>query len=258
VQNLLAQKKNPNWQDENGKTGLSWAAGKPDTNIAARPEKIYEQIVALLLHNPHCPERTINPGHTQYDPSCSLCICANPNSRDNKGKTPLHWAAGDARCLEIVQLLLAASADPNAEDYEGRHPLDWAASFGCYAIASELLHHGAHVDTQNPCTKKTALQWAAGNGFFEIVTLLLSYGADPLSVDCAGQTPLFWAKKSGGPAVVTALMKAIEARQAQQEPLQQSPQQAPETPSATQATISPQLAALNPLDRLMAILDGKR
>lgn len=52
---------------------------------------------------------------------------ANPNAKDNRGRTPLHHAAFYGYA-ENVQALLAAGADPNARDNEGWTPLNAANS----------------------------------------------------------------------------------------------------------------------------------
>ena len=52
---------------------------------------------------------------------------ANPNVRDNRGRTPLHHAAFYGYA-ENVQALLAAGADPNARDNEGWTRLNAANS----------------------------------------------------------------------------------------------------------------------------------
>ena len=46
---------------------------------------------------------------------------ADPNSRDNKGQTPLHHAA--CHSIDSVKLLLAAGADAKARDHEGKSVL---------------------------------------------------------------------------------------------------------------------------------------
>ena len=52
---------------------------------------------------------------------------ADPNVKDNRGRTPLHHAAFYGYA-ENVQALLAAGADPNAQDNEGWTPLNAADS----------------------------------------------------------------------------------------------------------------------------------
>ncbi|XP_046655006.1 ankyrin-2-like, partial [Daphnia pulicaria] len=52
---------------------------------------------------------------------------ANPNVADENGATPLHWAARDAKDMNIVELLLEhEDLDVNCLDNEGRSALDYA------------------------------------------------------------------------------------------------------------------------------------
>ena len=48
---------------------------------------------------------------------------ANPNLKDNRGRTPLHHAAFHGYA-DNVEALLAAGADPNARDNDGWTPLN--------------------------------------------------------------------------------------------------------------------------------------
>ena len=50
---------------------------------------------------------------------------ADPNAKDNAGRTPLHFAAFRGH-VEIVKLLLERGADPWIADNDGRIPLDYA------------------------------------------------------------------------------------------------------------------------------------
>jgi hypothetical protein len=62
---------------------------------------------------------------------------ANPNARDNSGKTPLHHAAVSS--VDSVKMLLAAGADANARDHEGKSVLgEWS-----YRADQILRAHGA-------------------------------------------------------------------------------------------------------------------
>ena len=54
-----------------------------------------------------------------------LAAGANPDVRDNRGRTPLHYAvAKDGVILAVVEALLDAGADPAAKDSEGKTPLE--------------------------------------------------------------------------------------------------------------------------------------
>jgi ankyrin repeat protein len=71
---------------------------------------------------------------------------ADPNSRNDMGWTPLHYACAiDARDKDMVELLLESGADPNAATNRGETPLGLA--FGSAnegeAIRAMLVAHGA-------------------------------------------------------------------------------------------------------------------
>ena len=72
-----------------------------------------------------------------------LCSGAKPNTADNKGKTPLNWAASNG-CTDVVKLLLDARADPNKPNRNGRDtPLYWADFYGHKDVVKLLLDAGA-------------------------------------------------------------------------------------------------------------------
>jgi ankyrin repeat protein len=64
-------------------------------------------------------------------------------SKDNDGRTPLHWAAAGAR-KDVVELLLVNQAEVNAKNKEGWTPLHWAALQGQKDMAELLRQHGGY------------------------------------------------------------------------------------------------------------------
>jgi ankyrin repeat protein len=54
-----------------------------------------------------------------------LAAGANVNTKSERGRTPLHYAAR-WRHKEIIELLISSKADVNAKDEDGDTPLDWA------------------------------------------------------------------------------------------------------------------------------------
>ena len=88
--------------------------------IKPRPDNMIEESISLLLKGG-----------------------LDPNSVDNYGQTPLHYAIrmGNKRAME---LFLEAGADPNAKDItHGNTPLHLAATIGVTAFIDPLVQAGA-------------------------------------------------------------------------------------------------------------------
>ena len=67
---------------------------------------------------------------------------ADPNIRDGKGKTPLHYNYLSSRKIERAEVLLEAGADPNAIDELGRTPLHYVGP-NDFKTARYLIKNGA-------------------------------------------------------------------------------------------------------------------
>lgn len=63
------------------------------------------------------------------------------NSRDEKGRTALHFACGMASA-DIARVLVDAGADLNARDVDECTPLHMAAIYGRCDCVKLLLEHG--------------------------------------------------------------------------------------------------------------------
>ena len=72
---------------------------------------------------------------------------ADVNTKDDTGRTPLHWVAF-ARKNEIVELLIANDADVNAKDNEGKTPLYFAELTRHKAIAEILRKNGGKTSEE--------------------------------------------------------------------------------------------------------------
>jgi len=91
--------------------------------------------------------------------------------------------------VERVKELLEKGADPNTQDEKGRTPLYWAASEGHVDVVRLLLERGVDPNTQDEFGD-TPLHEAAYKGRVDVVELLLVRGADPNVKDGDGKTPL--------------------------------------------------------------------
>ncbi|KAH0170241.1 hypothetical protein KCU67_g2721, partial [Aureobasidium melanogenum] len=143
VKRLLSiERIDPNSQDKNGMTALSWA-------IYNR----HEAVVQLLLDV------------DQID----------TNSKDMEGWTPLHRYSHAGRD-GIVQKLLQKGAEVNARGGNYGTALEAASTRGYDRIVQMLLEHDADVNAQGGYYD-TALQGASAEGHDEIVQMLLEHDA---------------------------------------------------------------------------------
>lgn len=132
---------------------------------------------------------------------------ADPNRRDNRGKTILFNAVGSVKPSTIA-LLLERGANPNVhEPVFGSTPLLGAAIDDDVATARVFLQHGADPDFPMQTTGATPLHLAAMNGRLELAELLLKHGADPNAKTKAGTTPLKAATTNRQAAIIELLKK---------------------------------------------------
>ena len=113
----------------------------------------------------------------RYDPNGPL---------DEDGQGPLHVATRRKGLADIVEALLNAGADPNAKDNFGRTPLDNAFYIGDAQTAKALVHRGA---AYTPGDEQ--LQNAVAAGAAECVRMLIDAGADPKATESSAPNLLF-------------------------------------------------------------------
>ena len=106
-----------------------------------------------------------------------LVAGADLNARDERKRTPLHWAASHNKNPEVLKVLLAAGAGVNAQDEWKSTPLHWAAVRGNSAVVKTLLAAGADPMARGK-GNDTPLHWAAANKNPAVVEVLLAAGAD--------------------------------------------------------------------------------
>jgi ankyrin repeat protein len=114
--------------------------------------------------------------------------------------------------LRRVRELLARGADPNARDDEGRTPIFSAVLGGSLALLGLLLESRADVNARDE-HDWTALHVAAEEVLPEMATLLLARGADVHATDDEGNTALARAVFSArGRHEVVRLLRAHGAK----------------------------------------------
>jgi len=115
---------------------------------------------------------------------------SKPAGSDRLWRTPLHYAAADAK-LEEMKSLLSIGLDVNNQDKNGWSPLHFAAQSQSEEVTKLLLNAGANVDAQDS-HGNTALFRAVfccrGDG--KVIELLRSHGANPSFENHYGVSPV--------------------------------------------------------------------
>ena len=145
------------------------------------------------------------------NPATLIEVRVDPNARDSRGRTALHWAARFDHSAALAALA-EAGVDLNARDDFGRTALHWAVQERHTAMIEALVEAGADLDVR--AYRGTPLHWAVIQGDTATVAFLAAAGAD-LEVRHSGRTPLQLAAYRGEPAVIAALAVAganLEAR----------------------------------------------
>jgi ankyrin repeat protein len=131
------------------------------------------------------------------------------NTRDDIGKSALHWVAGAKP--EVISALLAAGADVNAKDQLDRTPLHFVAATGSIENIRLLLDAGAEVNART-ANDWTPIHGAAKFGTPENVMVLLEAGADAAARTEMGESA-FDQSPSNTKLVGTKALKMLEDSQ---------------------------------------------
>uniref|UniRef100_A0A7N4V078 Ankyrin repeat domain 52 n=1 Tax=Sarcophilus harrisii TaxID=9305 RepID=A0A7N4V078_SARHA len=130
------------------------------------------------------------------------------NSRDAKGRTPLH-AAAFADNVSGLQMLLRHQAEVDATDQAGRTALMTAAENGQTAAVEFLLYQAKADLTVLDGNKNTALHLACSKGHEKCALLILAETQDLGLINATNsalQMPLHIAARNGLASVVQALL----------------------------------------------------
>jgi hypothetical protein len=89
----------------------------------------------------------------------------------------------------------ALQPDTSLEAVEDTQPLYYAASFGITPLIRKLLDSNPEIeiDARGGRSKSPPLQVAAYRDHPAVVKLLLEAGADPMALNCLGESSLYWA-----------------------------------------------------------------
>ncbi len=135
-----------------------------------------------------------------------ILLTVNPNHSDEKGITPLHWAAYKGG-LENIKILVKRGVVLNAETHDGLNALHYACKGNHLSIVEYLLDHQVEID--HPDYKgQTPLFYALFS--LSITKLLLKKGAQP-NIALASDnliTPLHMSIQKGFLESTSELLKA--------------------------------------------------
>jgi ankyrin repeat protein len=132
----------------------------------------------------------------------------DPDSVEERGSPPLHWATQEGH-TETVELLSEAGANVNREDASGFTPLMVAVGLGHLAVVRRLIACGANVNQRCAAHKGgTPLHSACAANRLRIAKELISAGARVNAVDLAGRTPLYFAVMYGHKKIIKLLIDA--------------------------------------------------
>ncbi|KAL4722211.1 hypothetical protein ACLX1H_010989 [Fusarium chlamydosporum] len=169
---LNVQGIDPDSKDVFGQTPLSWAA-----------ERGFEGVMVLLLANQG----------------------VNVDCKDTFGWTPLFYSVSN-NFKTGVRLLLERGADTGTKDNRGRTPLPWAAEEGNEDIVAVMLtSNNVDVNSKDE-TGQTPLFSALKNGYMAIEMLLHVQGVSVVVRDGHGLIPLSYAIREGNESVAQLLL----------------------------------------------------
>ncbi|KAI9781623.1 MAG: hypothetical protein M1839_005840 [Geoglossum umbratile] len=208
IMGLLEKEYNPDLQDSDGRTPLSWAAWNGHGAVV----KLLLATEKVDLDSKDSDRRTpllqaAQKGHEAVVKLLLPMEKVDLDSKDSGGRTPLSWAAWNGHEAVVKLLLATEKVDLDSKDSDGRTPLLQAAQKGYEAVVKLLLP----MEKVDPDSKdsggRTPLSWAAWNGHEAVVKLLLATEkVDPDSKDSDGRTPLSSAALKGHEAVVELLL----------------------------------------------------
>ncbi|RYO87269.1 hypothetical protein DL762_004314 [Monosporascus cannonballus] len=227
VEELLAQKEDPNWLNrKSGQTVLFAAVNGALSALKGKPkdlQKLLEKYRSVLEHLLAAGARV---GETDSDERTPLLLVASEKvgnrswivgisdlllrkgarieATDRDGRTPLICAAINGH-VELAELLLERGANVESTDHNGRTPLMCVAANGNVELAKLLLSYKANVRVGNN-RRRTALHLAAESNREEVAKLLLDHGANPSAISDGGWMPLHNAAQNGHEAIVQLLL----------------------------------------------------
>lgn len=150
----------------------------------------------------------------------------DPNTPDEHGSTPLHWACyycTTENSLAIIEILIEKGGNINAQDTEGYSPLFWVIKRAqektntslddqiIDKVVPMLLKAGANIKIKNT-QQQTPLHWAVHHNDLKNTKILLKAGADPNQKDCNQQTPIALSIVKQNHPIFQMLSQAVQSQ----------------------------------------------
>ncbi|XP_051978291.1 DNA-binding protein RFXANK-like [Xyrauchen texanus] len=130
-------------------------------------------------------------------------VTVRPATLDNLS---IHQLAAHGEISQVETHLDKDDSALNNQDERGFTPLMWAAAFGEIMMVEFLLQKGANPKTLAR-ERESALSLASAGGFADIVNVLLKCDVDIDSYDWNGGTPLLYAVRGNHMKCVEALLR---------------------------------------------------
>ncbi|GJQ08808.1 hypothetical protein GpartN1_g599.t1 [Galdieria partita] len=134
-------------------------------------------------------------------------------SKDEDGRTLLHWCCAQREWNQWVPLLLEAGSPIDTSDDAGFSPLHSSCSCGHTQVVQWLLNAGEAraslsdiVNAKTHDSQLTPLHCAASKNYVEICKWLVEKGAWVNALDVHGFTPLMRAAQKGNEECLTFLL----------------------------------------------------
>ncbi|UKZ79329.1 hypothetical protein TrVFT333_007079 [Trichoderma virens FT-333] len=151
-------------------------------------------------------------GHHEEDISASVTIL-NLEDKDDSGMTKLHHAvqAGD---LRLVESLISEGANLGSRDNGGRTVLHYASmeqSHGPDIMTLILNAGGKAIMNLGDNSGQTALHYAAERDIADSIRILVDHGVDTRTTDNYGFSPFLWAVVAGQTRTAADMLLTIGA-----------------------------------------------
>ncbi len=135
------------------------------------------------------------------------------NERDDRGRTPLHFAVARFDDRSIRVLVKRPGIDLDAIDQDGQTPLSLAMANGAVQSAKMLLDAGCKIVGVSGADRWTPLHHAISSAWSDLAWNMILRGADIMAQDAQGRTAFGIAKDDNLDAQIVARKVLYAARE---------------------------------------------